>query len=230
MRLGNYKKMDQNDGMWCTMNKFEEMSSQYLRETYVPDVYQKTIFSIEYSRLKEAGIKLISFDIDDTIVALEGNSIDKATITLFEKLKMMGFSLVMISNNISSKRVQHFSEKLGIDGIARAEKPSVECFRTIIDKYEKTNHANITPANMAHIGNSLLSDIASGNTFGVTTCLVRNVGNLIKVYKIFRPAERELRAELKARGIWVKHHQKERHDQYYQLGECPAYRKDDSNE
>ena len=209
------------------MNKFEEMSSQYLRETYVPDVYQKTIFSIDFSRLQEAGIKLISFDIDDTIVALEGHSIDKATVTLFEKLKMMGFSLVMISNNVSESRVLHFSKKLGIDGIANADKPSLDCFRTIIDRYEKTHNEKITPREMAHIGNSLLSDVASGNTFGVTTCLVRNVGNLIKVIKIVRPAERELRDVLEKRGIWVKHHQNERHDQYYQLGELPAYRKDD---
>ena len=209
------------------MSKFEEMSSQYLRETYVPNVYQKTIFSIDYSRLQEAGIKLISFDIDDTIVALEGNSIDKATVTLFEKLKMMGFFLVIISNNISDKRVKHFSEQLGIDGIANADKPSLDCFRMILDKYEKKYNERITPANMAHIGNSILSDVASGNTFGVTTCLVRNVGNLIKIIKIVRPAEKELQNELKKRGIWVKHHQNERHDQYYQLGELPAYRKDD---
>lgn len=34
---------------------------------FVPDVYQKNIYKIDYRRLKEKGIKLISFDIDDTI-------------------------------------------------------------------------------------------------------------------------------------------------------------------
>ena len=34
---------------------------------YVPDVYQEDIYRIDYARLKENGVKLISFDIDDTI-------------------------------------------------------------------------------------------------------------------------------------------------------------------
>lgn len=34
---------------------------------FVPDVYQKSIYKIDYGKLKEKGIMLISFDIDDTI-------------------------------------------------------------------------------------------------------------------------------------------------------------------
>ena len=32
---------------------------------FVPDVYQKSIYKIDYGKLKEKGIMLISFDIDD---------------------------------------------------------------------------------------------------------------------------------------------------------------------
>ena len=34
---------------------------------FVPDIYQKNIYKIDYRKLKEKGVKLISFDIDDTI-------------------------------------------------------------------------------------------------------------------------------------------------------------------
>ena len=36
-------------------------------QLYIPDVYQKDIYQIDYQRLWDQGIRLISFDIDDTI-------------------------------------------------------------------------------------------------------------------------------------------------------------------
>ncbi|MCI8537528.1 MAG: hypothetical protein HFF18_02560 [Oscillospiraceae bacterium] len=49
------------------MSKFEDMSSEELRRNYVPGVYQHSIYSIDYQKLKDAGIRLLSFDIDGTI-------------------------------------------------------------------------------------------------------------------------------------------------------------------
>ena len=71
---------------------------------------------------------------------------------------------------------------------------------------------------MMHTGNSILSDVASGNVFGATTCLVRNTGKLSRVVRIVRPKERELCHELERRGLWRKHHFSVKGDQYYQLG------------
>ena len=34
---------------------------------YIPDVYQNSIYDINYMMLKEKGIKVLTFDIDDTI-------------------------------------------------------------------------------------------------------------------------------------------------------------------
>lgn len=56
------------------MNQYQTMTDEYLKAIYVPDIYQKSIYSIDYKQLKEAGIKLISFDIDDTIVPIEKRS------------------------------------------------------------------------------------------------------------------------------------------------------------
>ena len=79
------------------MSKFESMSDDYLRKTYVPDVYQKNIYAIDYQLLKTAGIKVISFDIDDTVAALEDWKPPKAAVTLFENLKLMGFGIYLLS-------------------------------------------------------------------------------------------------------------------------------------
>ena len=56
------------------------------RKYYVPDVYQPSIYSIDYQKLKDAGVQLISKDIDDTITDLENQNPPKKVRTLFEHL------------------------------------------------------------------------------------------------------------------------------------------------
>lgn len=205
------------------MNKFKEMSNEYLRINYVPDVYQPSIYSIDYQKLKEAGIKLISFDIDDTVAALEENNPSKEAKVLFENLKNMGFEVVLLSNTKFYERGANFAEKLGIDGkyIAQAEKPLTKNFAKLLEQY------GLDKSQMAHVGNSMRDDVAGGNASGVTTCLIRRVGvvsGLINKVPLVKTQGQELRKELKKRGIWRKHHKYQENDQYYQLGETPAYR------
>jgi len=206
------------------MSKYKDMSDDYLRDTYVPDVYQKSIYAIDYQKLKAKGIKCITFDIDDTIAGLENVRLPmaappKAAVTLFEKLKAEGF-IVVIFTNANEERGRRFYEALGADDyVARAEKPKTNNFQKILDKF------SLDKSQMAHVGNSILDDIAGGNVFGITTCLVRRVGNLSKVGKLFGKTEgQKVREALKSRGIWRKHHKNKDDDQYYQLGEMPKYR------
>lgn len=203
------------------MNQYKDMTTDYLIKTYIPDVYQKSIFNIDYEQLKSAGIKLISFDIDDTIVPIEKHDPTKAAITLFEKLKKMGFELILVSN-ANDDRVQRFGEKLCVKCISRASKPHTDAFDTIRQMYVKNYDTELSPKEMAHVGNSMIKDVATGNTYGVTTCLVRNVGKLPTIGKILNPKKTEgqlLREVLLDKGIWRKHHLKTKGDQYYQLNE-----------
>lgn len=207
------------------MSKFESMSDDYLRKTYVPDIYQKNIYAIDYQLLKTAGVKVLSFDIDDTVAALEDWKPPKAAVTLFENLKLMGFGICLLSNTAFDSRAERFGERLGVDYIAHAHKPRIAGLEEVQNRYARKHGAPLLKAQMAHIGNSIMSDVGSGNTFGIITGLVRNEGNLIKFSKLVITEGKELRHELKKRGIWRKHHKYTRHDQYYQLGEIPPYRR-----
>lgn len=203
------------------MSKFKDMPDDYLRRNYVPDVYQPSIYKIDYQKLKDAGIKFISFDIDDTIAALEDPNPSKEAITLFEDLKNMGFELMLLTNARNS-RAENFAERLGIKGrcISRAKKPLTTHFQTMKDQ------SGMEKSQMAHVGNSMRDDVAGGNAFGIVTCLVRRVGKLAKVGAFVPgtgPKTRDLKLELKNRGIWRKHHKNIKGDQYYQLGEQPQY-------
>lgn len=198
------------------MSKFEDMSNDYLKRNYVPDVYQPSIYAIDYEKLKTHGIKVISFDIDDTIAPLEDRrKPSKTAITKFEDLKKMGFDLILITN-AGSSRGELFSKALGVPYIARAKKPSTAHFEEILDRF------GVGKSQMAHVGNSMTSDVAGGNAFGVTTCMVRNIG---KVADKVNSEGHQIREVMKERNIWRKHHKYEDGDQYYQLGETPKYQR-----
>ena len=40
---------------------------------FYPNIYQKNILSIDYKKLKEKGIKLLIYDLDNTIISYETN-------------------------------------------------------------------------------------------------------------------------------------------------------------
>ncbi len=186
------------------MSEYTSMSNDYLRRCYVPAVYQPNIFSNDYQKLKDAGILLVSFDIDDTIAGQENSKPSKEVKTLFEDLKNMGFRLMLISN-ARPERVSKFAEELGITGkfVARAHKPLTGHFTEILqDTGLRTNQ-------MAHVGNSQRDDVAGGNAAGITTCLVRRAGVLTGLPKRipgYKSNGQKLRVVLQERNIWRKHH------------------------
>ena len=201
---------------------------------FVPDVYQKSIYKIDYGRLKEKDIKLISFDIDDTISdsiwnkargALPGVKVTmpKDAKNLFRDLKSMGFTVTLLTNTTAAI-AEDVCEGLQADGyIARADKPETRNFERMMEIY------HVEPMQMAHVGNNIRQDVAGGNRAGVTTCLVRRAGFSLK---IFNAALKKLgiqtkghlvRAKLLEYGLWRKHHKEIKGDQYYQLGELPKY-------
>lgn len=201
---------------------------------YVPDVYQKSIYKIDYGKLKAKGVKLISFDIDDTIDDSIWNkargilssvkvTMPKDAKELFRDLKSMGFTVTLLTNT-SAGFAKDVCDDLHADGyIARADKPETRSFERMMAEYD------VTPSQVAHVGNSIRDDIVGGNRAGVTTCLVRRAGYSLKVAKFISkglgvPTKGHLiRVKLLERGLWRKHHKEVKGDQYYQLGELPKY-------
>ena len=210
------------------------MDEKEIEETFIPDVYQKDIYSIDYEKLKANGITLISFDIDDTIA---DSIIDKVTCgipfaripmpdeakELFAKLKEMGFTVTLLTN-AREKMGREVCQILGADGyIAKAHKPETKSFEEMMETY------NCHSTQMAHVGNDICKDVMGGNRAHVTTCLVRRAGFTLKGVKMAGKAVNIgtkgdlVRAKLE--GKWRKHHKYYHGDQYYQLGETPEYKK-----
>ena len=211
-----------------------DISEDELR-LFVPDVYQKSIYKIDYDKLKENGIKLLSYDIDDTIDDVLMNNIKAKTPIKFtmpddakklvNDLHSKGFIVVLITNAITEIAASTHEQLETDDYIARAEKPETISFEKILKKY------GLDKSEMAHIGNSMRDDIYGGNKAGITTCLVRRKGWAMKIAKVSKKIlgsttrGKLIRKKLAEYDIWHKHHINEKNDQYYQLGEVQLYSK-----
>ena len=79
-------------------------------EKYIPDVYQKSVYTIDYQKLKSSGIHCLLFDLDNTLVPASVKVPNKRIKELFEDLKEQGFQLILFSNS-PKKRVKAFRKK-----------------------------------------------------------------------------------------------------------------------
>ena len=237
IKLGDSVLEDEKEKREELRKMLSDMSDQELRETFVPDVYQKSIYRISYTKLNAKGIKLISFDIDDTFgdvgvhnfnKLIPGKKImtheeRKKARALVEKLHNMGFTVVLLTNAGETIAKGVYKEIGADDYVFKANKPDTESFNRIMVKY------GINNSQMAHVGNNIRQDVAGGNAAGVTTCLVRNRGFIMKVGKIskravgLRTRGHLVREELSKRRIWRKYDMCYKDDQYYQLGEAQKF-------
>jgi len=159
-------------------------------EKYVPDVYQKSIYTINYKKLKNNGIKCLLFDLDNTLVPYSTKKPTDKVIELFNDLKEQGFKVVLFSNS-SKKRLKPFKETLEVDCCARAWKPSPKKFVSVIEEL------GYNISEVAIIGDQLLTDILGGNRVGITTILI----NPISKYDYFLTYINRLREGDKIRKL-----------------------------
>ena len=167
-------------------------------ELYLPDIYQKSIYTVDYSKLLSRGIKCLLYDLDNTIVP--GRSIEppiKAK-DLFTSLKQKGFKIVIFTNS-PKIRLKHFKEALGVDGISSARKPLPGKLKKLLKDY------NFKKNEVAIIGDQLMTDIKVGNTVGITTILVNPISEQdFLITKFNRYLERKKMNELSEKNLFFK--------------------------
>jgi len=137
-------------------------------DKFIPDLYQKSIYTIDYDKLKLRGIKVLIFDLDNTIVPIFEDKPSRKSMDLFEKLKKKGFKIFIMSNS-NQKRLIPFKEMLEVDCAFSSKKPFLNKFKKIIEEFEfKLNE-------MVIIGDQVVTDVFGGNRFGITTILVDKI-------------------------------------------------------
>lgn len=167
-------------------------------EKYVPDIYQKSIYAIDYEKLKNRGIKCLLFDLDNTIVPFDVKESDQATKELFDNLKKLKFRIVIFSNS-SKNRLKPFKDYLEVDCSARSKKPLKGRFLKILDEY------GLSENEVAIIGDQILTDIVGGNKVGITTILVNPISKRDSIItKPNRCLEKHIMKKLGNRDLFIK--------------------------
>ena len=134
-------------------------------DNFIPDMYQKSIYHIDYDKLKEDGIKCILMDLDNTCVPYRDKEPNKKLIDLFETLKDMDFRVIIFSN-ATKKRILPFKNALRVDCSASSRKPGTRKLLKIMKMF------NYDFSDVVIIGDQLYTDILCGNKVGIKTILV----------------------------------------------------------
>lgn len=137
---------------------------------FIPDVYQESVFTIDYDKLKKKKIKCLLFDLDNTISPAKEIVLSSKVKKLFDKLKK-DFKIILFSNNFK-KRVSKFGSYYDVDIACVSLKPFAHKYKYILKKY------GYEKKEVAAIGDQLLTDIQGGNLMGITTVLVEPLSKI----------------------------------------------------
>ena len=136
-------------------------------ERFFPDDYQMSAYVIPYEKLYREGYRGIIFDIDNTLVP-HGAPADNRAEKMFERLKEIGFSSCLLSNNRES-RVKIFNNKIQTHYIFNAHKPSVK-------NYKKAMEIMGTDcSDTIFIGDQLFTDVWGAKKSGIKSILVKPI-------------------------------------------------------
>ncbi len=167
-------------------------------EKYVPDLYQKNIYSIKYENLVRRGIKFLVFDLDNTIALITEKHASEDAIKVFKKLKEMNFKIMIASNSLST-RVKVFAKELGIDYMSNCRKPKAK----ELEKFILSSGYKLSE--IAIIGDSMLDDVVCGNRIGITTILTDQLGKKEFLPAYFkRQKEKKIQKKLRDHNLFTK--------------------------
>ncbi len=130
-----------------------------------PDQHLDNIFELDLDHLQSLGIKGLITDMDNTLVAWNDRNISPRLEKWFAKLKQRGFRLFIISNN-SRDSGGKLARELDIPAIFYAVKPRKRAFRQALEQMQ------LSPGQVAVIGDQIFTDVLGGNRLGLYTILV----------------------------------------------------------
>ncbi|MCI8394667.1 MAG: YqeG family HAD IIIA-type phosphatase [Bacilli bacterium] len=162
---------------------------------FIPDIYQKSIYAIDYQALKEKGIRCLIFDLTNTLCSYQEQVPSQKLKDLFAYLENLKFKIIILSNHNKGK-VAPFKEKLNVDASYKNHKPFKKKYLKILNLYHFEVHE------VAGIGDEILVDVFGANRMGFTSILVNPISQKDEFGTcFFRFWERILLKKMKKMGI-----------------------------
>ena len=126
------------------------------------------IYEISPSKLQKKGIHSLLIDVDGTLVNRKSTIIPKAVKNWIREAKEI-FTLYLISNNPSKKRIAKIAKELNLRYKYNASKPRKKVTLSAIEEIGSE------PKNIAIIGDRIFTDIIVGNRCNIKTILVKRL-------------------------------------------------------
>ena len=135
--------------------------------TFYPDDYVASTYVIKFEELYQKGYRGLIFDIDNTLVP-HGFPADERAVSLFERLRDIGFDTCLISNN-QEPRVRPFAEQVKSKYVFDAHKPSTKNYRKAMQLMKTDEKTTV------FIGDQLFTDVWGAKRTGIKSILVKPI-------------------------------------------------------
>ncbi|WP_338969245.1 YqeG family HAD IIIA-type phosphatase [Spiroplasma endosymbiont of Labia minor] len=162
---------------------------------FKPSIYLKSFSKINLEGLKNAGIKVILCDLDNTLISWNQRIPTKENMIFFKAVKNYGFEFIIFSNNVKS-RVENFAKKADIQNYFwDCKKPLMGKMRLLkkILPYKENE--------IIMIGDQLVTDILMANRAHIQSILVSPISRLTEDNKIITFFEKFIYKRLAQRNI-----------------------------
>ncbi len=165
---------------------------------FVPDLYVKSVYDIDFQMLKEDGITSIITDLDNTLVEANSPECTSQLLNWLDDIQEQGFKVLILSNN-SKIRVSEFADPLSLPYIHRAMKPIKVSYKKALKILDSSAKDTVM------IGDQLVTDIFGGKRMGIFTILVAPISiKENKTTKVNRKIESIILPLLKKHGLFMR--------------------------
>lgn len=132
----------------------------------IPGRVVNSIYDLSPRSLREAGVRLVLCDLDNTLAPYEEPLPSPALRQWKAELEANGITLFMVSNSRKSRRCPDFCEALGIPYVRHAGKPGIKGFQAALEQ------TGIPASQAIMVGDQIFTDILGANRAGVSSILV----------------------------------------------------------
>lgn len=136
----------------------------------IPDRLYSRYADLTPRELRDLDVRLLLCDLDYTLAPRSQAEPDAALLRWLDGCREGGVTVMILSNNRSTRRVETFCRKLGVDFVGRAGKPSPKGYRRAMER------AGAPPERTAMLGDKLLTDVLGAKRSGIRALMTEPLG------------------------------------------------------
>jgi hypothetical protein len=147
-------------------------------QRFYPDEWIGSVYSYDFQTAWEKGYRAVLFDVDNTLVP-HGAPATQESIALFARLRKIGFSTCLMSNN-KEPRVKSFAEKVDSPYLYKAGKPKRSGYRRAMEK------TGTPPEQTMFMGDQLFTDVWGAKLSGIHCILTTPIDPKEEIQIVFK--------------------------------------------